>query len=168
MSQKLCLSCHVLLHVLSRSSYSPLTCLQIGLNGVDNGAIRFTHVRVPRVNLLDRFASVDKSGRYSSPLTSQARRCGQSHASLGSHTTSHSSPPISVACFGSVPSGVNHLVVSRVCMHGPRSGVRQDVAHSGFLARGARGEADKFLTQGLAKANWVVVDGWMTIVNVQA
>jgi hypothetical protein len=28
-------------------------------------------VRVPRVNLLDRFASVDKSGRYSSPLTSE-------------------------------------------------------------------------------------------------
>ncbi|GFR51630.1 hypothetical protein Agub_g14059 [Astrephomene gubernaculifera] len=47
---------------------------KVGLNGVDNGAIRFTHVRIPRVNLLDRFASVDKSGRYSSPLTSQARR----------------------------------------------------------------------------------------------
>lgn len=43
----------------------------MGLNGVDNGAIRFSHVRVPRVNLLDRFASVDKSGRYSSPLTSE-------------------------------------------------------------------------------------------------
>eukprot|EP00195_Chlamydomonas_chlamydogama_P012817 CAMPEP_0202892802 /NCGR_PEP_ID=MMETSP1392-20130828/2490_1 /ASSEMBLY_ACC=CAM_ASM_000868 /TAXON_ID=225041 /ORGANISM="Chlamydomonas chlamydogama, Strain SAG 11-48b" /LENGTH=662 /DNA_ID=CAMNT_0049576893 /DNA_START=125 /DNA_END=2113 /DNA_ORIENTATION=+ len=47
---------------------------KVGLNGVDNGAIRFTHVRVPRVNLLDRFGTVDKSGRYSSPLTSQARR----------------------------------------------------------------------------------------------
>lgn len=52
----------------------PLPPLQVGLNGIDNGAIRFTHVRVPRVNLLDRFGSVDKSGRYSSPLTSQARR----------------------------------------------------------------------------------------------
>jgi acyl-CoA oxidase len=47
--------------------------LQVGLNGVDNGAIRFSHVRVPRVNLLDRFATVDKSGRYSSPLTSEVR-----------------------------------------------------------------------------------------------
>ncbi|KXZ46313.1 hypothetical protein GPECTOR_45g183 [Gonium pectorale] len=47
---------------------------KVGLNGIDNGAIRFTHVRVPRANLLDRFASVDKSGRYSSPLSSQARR----------------------------------------------------------------------------------------------
>jgi acyl-CoA oxidase len=48
---------------------------QVGLNGVDNGAIRFSHVRVPRVNLLDRFATVDKSGRYSSPLTSEVRIC---------------------------------------------------------------------------------------------
>lgn len=47
---------------------------KVGLNGVDNGAIRFSHVRVPRTNLLDRFASVDKSGRYSSPLTSEGRR----------------------------------------------------------------------------------------------
>ena len=31
--------------------------LQVGLNGIDNGAIRFTNVRVPRDNLLDRFAT---------------------------------------------------------------------------------------------------------------
>eukprot|EP00199_Chlamydomonas_sp_CCMP681_P001411 CAMPEP_0119115636 /NCGR_PEP_ID=MMETSP1180-20130426/51673_1 /TAXON_ID=3052 ORGANISM="Chlamydomonas cf sp, Strain CCMP681" /NCGR_SAMPLE_ID=MMETSP1180 /ASSEMBLY_ACC=CAM_ASM_000741 /LENGTH=643 /DNA_ID=CAMNT_0007104711 /DNA_START=72 /DNA_END=2003 /DNA_ORIENTATION=- len=47
---------------------------KIGLNGVDNGALRFTHVRVPRVNLLNRFGNVDKAGRYSSALNSQARR----------------------------------------------------------------------------------------------
>ncbi|GAB4821751.1 hypothetical protein N2152v2_008797 [Parachlorella kessleri] len=47
---------------------------KVGLNGVDNGAIRFSHVRVPRENLLDRFATVDRSGRYSSPLTSAAKR----------------------------------------------------------------------------------------------
>lgn len=47
---------------------------KVGLNGVDNGAIRFTRVRVPRENLLDRFASVDRSGRYSSPMSSQAKR----------------------------------------------------------------------------------------------
>lgn len=47
---------------------------KVGLNGVDNGAIRFTNVRVPRENLLDRFATVDRSGRYSSPLSSQAKR----------------------------------------------------------------------------------------------
>jgi acyl-CoA oxidase len=47
---------------------------KVGLNGVDNGAIRFTNVRIPRENLLDRFASVDRSGRYSSPLSSPAKR----------------------------------------------------------------------------------------------
>lgn len=54
--------------------------MQVGLNGVDNGAIRFSHVRVPRTNLLDRFASVDKSGRYSSPLTSEVRQCREATA----------------------------------------------------------------------------------------
>ena len=48
--------------------------LQVGLNGVDNGAIQFSHVRVPRGNLLDRFASVDRSGKYSSPLSSASKR----------------------------------------------------------------------------------------------
>eukprot|EP00191_Tetraselmis_sp_GSL018_P012912 CAMPEP_0177586434 /NCGR_PEP_ID=MMETSP0419_2-20121207/5070_1 /TAXON_ID=582737 /ORGANISM="Tetraselmis sp., Strain GSL018" /LENGTH=635 /DNA_ID=CAMNT_0019076325 /DNA_START=273 /DNA_END=2180 /DNA_ORIENTATION=+ len=47
---------------------------KVGLNGVDNGAIRFTHVRVPRTNLLDRFASVDRSGRYSSAVQSASKR----------------------------------------------------------------------------------------------
>lgn len=62
----------------------PNAQLQVGLNGVDNGAIRFSHVRVPRGNLLDRFASVDKSGRYSSPLTSEVGAAGAAapHASV--------------------------------------------------------------------------------------
>ena len=69
-----CLPCHRRSDLDPKPSPCPLPPLQVGLNGIDNGAIRFTHVRVPRVNLLDRFGSVDKSGRYSSPLTSQARR----------------------------------------------------------------------------------------------
>ncbi|KAL4859226.1 Acyl-coenzyme A oxidase [Chlorella vulgaris] len=47
---------------------------KVGLNGIDNGAIRFSSVRVPRDNLLDRFATVDRSGRYSSPMTSATKR----------------------------------------------------------------------------------------------
>jgi acyl-CoA oxidase len=47
---------------------------KVGLNGVDNGAIRFTYVRVPRDNLLDRFASVDRNGKYSSPLPTKEKR----------------------------------------------------------------------------------------------
>lgn len=56
---------------------------KVGLNGIDNGAIRFTRVRVPRGNLLDRFASVDRAGRYSSPLPSEGKRFG---ATLGELT----------------------------------------------------------------------------------
>jgi hypothetical protein len=35
---------------------------------------RFTDVRIPRESLLDRFGSVDRSGRYSSPLPSPTKR----------------------------------------------------------------------------------------------
>jgi acyl-CoA oxidase len=45
-----------------------------GLNGVDNGWITFDRVRIPRAGLLDRFATVDAHGTYSSPITSPARR----------------------------------------------------------------------------------------------
>ncbi len=47
---------------------------KLGLNGVDNGRIWFTHVVVPRENLLDKFGSVDAKGNYSSPITSQSKR----------------------------------------------------------------------------------------------
>ena len=38
---------------------------KVGLNGVDNGALRFDHVRVPRDNLLNRFGDVSRDGKYS-------------------------------------------------------------------------------------------------------
>jgi acyl-CoA oxidase len=47
---------------------------KLGLNGVDNGRLAFDHVRVPRENLLDRFARVDADGVYSSPIASPGRR----------------------------------------------------------------------------------------------
>ena len=47
---------------------------KIGLNGVDNGRIQFTQVRIPRRNLLDRFAQVDANGRYSSPISDPGKR----------------------------------------------------------------------------------------------
>ncbi|MFF1254222.1 acyl-CoA dehydrogenase [Pseudarthrobacter sp. NPDC058329] len=45
-----------------------------GLNGIDNGRLHFTHVRIPRTNLLNRYGDVDASGRYSSPIASPGRR----------------------------------------------------------------------------------------------
>jgi acyl-CoA oxidase len=45
-----------------------------GLGGVDNGRIRFDHVRVPREALLDRYAQVAPDGTYDSPIQSANRR----------------------------------------------------------------------------------------------
>lgn len=47
-----------------------------GLNGVDNGQIWFNNVAVPRTALLDRYAKVDESGHYSSPIANPAQRFG--------------------------------------------------------------------------------------------
>ncbi|RAU96257.1 acyl-CoA dehydrogenase family protein [Mycolicibacter senuensis] len=45
-----------------------------GLPGVDNGRIVFDHVRVPRENLLNRYADVDPDGSYRSSIESDGRR----------------------------------------------------------------------------------------------
>lgn len=50
-----------------------LGCMQVGLNGVDNGSLRFSGVRIPRENLLDRFGQVDSDGKYSSSLSQNKR-----------------------------------------------------------------------------------------------
>ncbi len=48
--------------------------LKVGLNGVDNGRIWFDHVRIPREDMLDRFATVSVDGRYASPIANQSAR----------------------------------------------------------------------------------------------
>ncbi len=45
-----------------------------GLNGVDNGRIRFDGVRVGKDALLDRFARITPKGEYESPIPSAGRR----------------------------------------------------------------------------------------------
>ena len=47
---------------------------KMGLNGVDNGRIWFDDVRIPRENLLDRFATVHPDGTYESPIPSDGKR----------------------------------------------------------------------------------------------
>ena len=47
---------------------------KLGLNGVDNGRIWFDDVRVPRENLLDRYATVSADGVYFSPIENEDRR----------------------------------------------------------------------------------------------
>jgi acyl-CoA oxidase len=47
---------------------------KLGLDGVDNGRIWFDHVRVPRENLLDRYATVSEDGTYHSDIESPTKR----------------------------------------------------------------------------------------------
>lgn len=47
---------------------------KMGLNGVDNGRLWFDHVRIPRENLLDRYATVTPDGVYDSPIASPSKR----------------------------------------------------------------------------------------------
>ena len=48
--------------------------LKGGLNGIDNGRLHFSNVRVPRVNLLNRYGDVAEDGSYTSPIESPGRR----------------------------------------------------------------------------------------------
>ncbi|HEV6955342.1 MAG TPA: acyl-CoA dehydrogenase [Promicromonospora sp.] len=45
-----------------------------GLNGIDNGKLHFTNVRVPRRDLLARYGQVAADGTYTSPIDSPGRR----------------------------------------------------------------------------------------------
>ncbi|GAB3131869.1 acyl-CoA dehydrogenase [Tsukamurella serpentis] len=45
-----------------------------GLPGVDNGRIVFDRVRIPRADLLNRYADVAEDGTYSSPIESDSKR----------------------------------------------------------------------------------------------
>ena len=47
---------------------------KIGLNGVDNGYLSFSQVRVPYDAMLDRFASIDTEGNYKSDIEKKSAR----------------------------------------------------------------------------------------------
>jgi len=48
--------------------------LKAGLNGVDNGRLYFDDVRIPRDNLLNRYADVDRDGSYRTPIENRTKR----------------------------------------------------------------------------------------------
>lgn len=48
--------------------------VKLGLNGVDNGQIWFDHVRIPRSEMLNRFANVTDRGNYVSDILSPSTR----------------------------------------------------------------------------------------------
>jgi len=70
---------------------------KVGLNGVDNGVLSFDHVRVPRENLLDRYASVTEAGDYESPIPSAGRRFFTMVGSLVAGRISVAAASVSVA-----------------------------------------------------------------------
>jgi acyl-CoA oxidase len=47
---------------------------KIGVNGVDNGALWFDHVRIPRENLLNSMSDVSEDGTFSSNVASRRGR----------------------------------------------------------------------------------------------
>jgi len=47
---------------------------KVGLNGVDNGRIWFDEVRVPRVNLLNKYGNITPEGKYESPIDNPSKR----------------------------------------------------------------------------------------------
>lgn len=47
---------------------------KIGLNGVDNAALWFNNVRIPRLNLLDAHSSMDENGNFSSKIEDKSAR----------------------------------------------------------------------------------------------
>ena len=72
---------HAFLVPIRRENGSPMPRVRIedcgekmGLNGVDNGRLWFDKVRIPRENMLDRFARVEPDGTYESPIPSAGKR----------------------------------------------------------------------------------------------
>lgn len=47
---------------------------KLGLNGVDNGKIKYDQVRIPKGNMLDKFASIDEDGDFTSPISGDNKR----------------------------------------------------------------------------------------------
>ena len=72
---------HAFLVPIRDESGSPLPGVRIadcgpkaGLNGVDNGQLWFTEVRIPRANLLNRYGDVEPDGTYRTPIENSTKR----------------------------------------------------------------------------------------------
>lgn len=55
---------------------------KIGINGVDNGWLRFDQYRVPKDSLLDKISQVEDDGTYITKFESEGKRFAMSIASL--------------------------------------------------------------------------------------
>lgn len=41
---------------------------KLGVNGVDNAALKFNNVRIPREYMMNKFTDVDENGKFSSGI----------------------------------------------------------------------------------------------------
>jgi acyl-CoA oxidase len=48
--------------------------VKIGLNGVDNAALTFDQVRIPRENMMNRYTDVNENGQFNSPIKKKTNR----------------------------------------------------------------------------------------------
>jgi acyl-CoA oxidase len=98
--------------------------LKEGLNGVDNGRIWFDNVRIPRENLLNRFADVTETGSYTSPISSPTRRFFTTIGTLVAGRIS-----IAGASVNAAKSGLTIAVryTARRRQFGPEGGAEQPV-----------------------------------------
>lgn len=48
--------------------------VKMGVNGVDNAALTFDKVRIPRVNMMNKYTDVDESGKFNTPIKGLSRR----------------------------------------------------------------------------------------------
>jgi acyl-CoA oxidase len=48
--------------------------MKLQLNGVDNARLTFKHVRIPRINLLNRLADVDEKGNFVCDIPKRSQR----------------------------------------------------------------------------------------------
>eukprot|EP01136_Pigoraptor_vietnamica_P025650 Opistho-1_new@79819 len=71
-----------------------------GLNGVDNGVLSFTHVRIPRENLLNRFADVRPDGSYVTSIPGATKRFNAMLAALVGTRVALSAASVSAAKVG--------------------------------------------------------------------
>ncbi len=95
---------HAFLVPLRSETGEPLPGVEIedvghkaGLNGVDNGRLRFDRVRISRESMLDRFATVHPDGSYESSITSPSRRFFTTLGTLVGGRVSVASAAISAA-----------------------------------------------------------------------
>jgi acyl-CoA oxidase len=47
---------------------------KLGLNGIDNGKLKFDHVRIPRVNMLNKLNDVTEDGIFKSDIPKKSQR----------------------------------------------------------------------------------------------